>query len=228
MRAGIKTPHQLLGWIASLPATQKTSLECGAGNAELAQFLAFKFQNSVAMDIHPIGLLEGENTKVLQGTCNKLPFKNESIDLVISMQALHHFDVQSHLTEAHRVLKTGGIFTVLCWGEARLPRKIKMAYQGIFDAIEPFWEHARKWVLTGYDGVAFEGDRITLPKSFMKRRMTIDELELEIFKMSATQKAISENIDIPDAQLSEAEFDSIGEFEVRWPILGRIFRRQDV
>jgi SAM-dependent methyltransferase len=52
-------------------------------------------------------------TSIVCGNVKKMPFKNNSFDLITSVAAFEHFlDVNSVLQEAHSVLKVGGIIWV--------------------------------------------------------------------------------------------------------------------
>ena len=52
-----------------------------------------------------------KNIKFVQGDASKLPFENETFDLVLSMNGLHVFpDKDAAFSEIFRVLKKGGIF----------------------------------------------------------------------------------------------------------------------
>ena len=52
-----------------------------------------------------------KNTSFMQGDVGKLPFENETFDLVLSMNGLHVFpDKDAAFSEIFRVLKYGGIF----------------------------------------------------------------------------------------------------------------------
>lgn len=54
--------------------------------------------------------MEIENVKFMQGDVGKLPFDNESFDIVLSLNGFHAFpDKDAAYSETHRVLKKGGI-----------------------------------------------------------------------------------------------------------------------
>lgn len=54
--------------------------------------------------------MEIENVKFMQGDVGKLPFDDESFDIVLSLNGFHAFpDKDAAYSETHRVLKKGGI-----------------------------------------------------------------------------------------------------------------------
>ncbi|MEO9778630.1 MAG: class I SAM-dependent methyltransferase [Sedimentitalea sp.] len=217
-------PDQFLSWLSALPLCKCTSVECGAGSAEIAQFLANRYATSCAVDINPIPLLPDTLVKAMCVDAGGLPFEDSSVDLVLSMQALHHFDVAKHLAEARRILRPGGVFAALCWGEISLPDDVRHAYTPIFDAIAPFWEPQRAFVLSGYKGLEFAGVSVTRPRAEMRRKCNLDGLEEVMATWSAVQGAITAGIDLPDPDLSVLRKDENAKFDIRWPLLGPVFR----
>ena len=212
-------------WLSDLPACQEICIECGAGAGEISAFMTRRFSHVVALDFSPHHLqtLQPEINPVC-ATANALPLADKTVDLVVSMQALHHFDVKSSLFEAHRVLQKGGIFAAFCWGEMQLPTDMAQAYKNVFKAIHPYWEEVREWVLKGYEGLEFNGTKIEMPLAQMTRYLTIDELEQHIINWSAMQQACAHSAEIPDPVIPDRWLSSQFRFPVSWPLLGKVFR----
>lgn len=217
-------PDRLMTWLSSLPALRETCAECGAGGAEIAAFLAGRFDRCYALDITPIPRSPAAAVNAVQADAGALPFKDGSIDLVVSMQALHHFDVLRHLREARRVLRHGGVFAALCWGDIVLPRRIARAYGPVFRTIRPYWEAEREGVLSGYRGLRFDGRPVRLPPSAMKRRMTLAGLDRRMATWSAVQAALRAGIALPEPDLGACGVAENETFPVSWPILGQVYR----
>ncbi len=87
---------------------------------------------SIAITRHRFALY-GERADLLLGDGERLPFANESLDVVYSNGVLHHTpDTSGAIREIHRVLKPGGIAKVMVyhkgslnyWGEMMLHRGI--------------------------------------------------------------------------------------------------------
>ena len=87
---------------------------------------------SIAITRHRFALY-GERADLLIGDGERLPFANESLDVVYSNGVLHHTpDTSGAIREIHRVLKPGGIAKVMVyhkgslnyWGEMMLHRGI--------------------------------------------------------------------------------------------------------
>lgn len=218
-------PGAVMNWLSALPSGRETCLECGAGTAEISAFMVSQYSSVTALDA------DQRHMKILkkpvQGVCataDALPFADNTMDLVISMQALHHFDVDKHLAESHRVLRDGGVFAALCWGEIHLPADVASAYSSVFEALQPCWEDARQWLVRGYEGLKFEGAEITLPPARMTRLLCLDDLDLTIATWSSARKAHKDGVRIPDPKITSRQKRLQNRFPVSWPLLGKVFR----
>lgn len=216
------SPGAVLRWIAAQPARNETCIECGAGLGELAGFLRAHFRQVTATDIAPPVQNSPYGVAVTKAPAEHLPVADASVDLIISMQALHHFDRTGHLAEAARILRPGGVFAALCWGEMILPAALLRACQPTFAALTSHWEASRAWVLSGYSGLTFPGRPLALPSARMTRQMTLTGLKAEISRWSAFRSALALGAEIPDPDPSG--LDPLRPFPVHWPVLGQAFQ----
>lgn len=217
------TPWELLSWISGLSDRNTLCVDCGAGTTGTANFLGRTFDLSIALDINPVLGSCAKNVETLIGSANELPFDADSVDLLISVQAFHHFDCKRHLLEALRVIRPGGVFAALCWGEIQIPAQVTRAYSGVFEAIAPFWEAARAEVLGGYPNLSLEGQLVELPTTLRRHNVTLDQFEESLATWSALQSALRADVDIPMPK--DSDLDKIDDmFELRWPLIGKVFR----
>ncbi len=217
-------PGQLFSWLAEQPLNRDACLECGAGTGEVAQFLSQQFTTALAMDRQPRNYnINSVNSRWIVGNAENLPFEDESLDLILSVQALHHFDFRRHVHESKRVLKRGGCFAALSWGKIIIPNVLTNAYANVIDAIATYWEAERSWVLSGYKGLQFPGDPIEIPETIRTQYMTSDEFMLHVSTWSALQLAIQDGIDIPEPNFNGDE-DESNKHCVSWPLHGQVFR----
>jgi ubiquinone/menaquinone biosynthesis C-methylase UbiE len=101
----------------------KVVADLGAGEGTLAQLLAQRAEKVIAVDLSPKMVEFGQALAVQNGLTNleyRLgdievpPIENESLDLAILSQALHHAEhPQRALDAAFRILKPGGRLIVL-------------------------------------------------------------------------------------------------------------------
>lgn len=222
----VLSPQELMEWLAARPFRQDLCIECGAGRGEIGSFMSGRFRRVLLLDkAVPHMRVEHPGVQWIEASAEQIPLEAESADLLISMQALHHFDVPRHVQEAERVLRPGGVFAALAWGAIELPAPIADAYSATCRSVEPFWEEARPWAISGYAGLKFAGTPIPAPPAAMVKRWTASDLEREIASWSATQEALRRDAEIIDPDLGALGLSPADQFDVRWPIVGKFFRR---
>ena len=90
-------------------------LFCGRGNG-LRALARLGFTNIEGIDLSPALAAQYSGPgKVVVGDCRKLPYADESKDVLIVQGGLHHLpslpaDLEAALAEARRVLRPGGLF----------------------------------------------------------------------------------------------------------------------
>ncbi|MFB9148258.1 class I SAM-dependent methyltransferase [Roseovarius ramblicola] len=215
-------------WLVGLPRQHRVCIECGAGNAEVSYFMAEHFNLAIATDACPpksaYPVAADAAIGYVKCRAEHLPLPSDSVDMVVSMQALHHFDLAQHLAEAHRVLSPGGVFAALAWGEIALPMDVGTACKDFLSAVTPFWEPERDWVVSGYAGLAFSGEQIALPCAVMSRTVTAEAL-IALFQSWSAYKAGQRDC-AQALQAAHARLLLLGCSTVRisWPIVGQVFR----
>jgi demethylmenaquinone methyltransferase/2-methoxy-6-polyprenyl-1,4-benzoquinol methylase len=100
------------------PETQILDLCCGSGQA--TGVLVEYSQNVTGLDASPLSLKRARNNvpqaQYVEGFAENMPFGDNSFDLVHTSAALHEMNpeqLQQILNEVYRVLKPGGIFTLV-------------------------------------------------------------------------------------------------------------------
>jgi ubiquinone/menaquinone biosynthesis C-methylase UbiE len=69
---------------------------------------------------------------VVHASAEEIPEADHRVDLVVSMQALHFFNVEKHCVAAARVLPEGGGFAAPAWWGMKLPRVVSSACNPVF------------------------------------------------------------------------------------------------
>jgi ubiquinone/menaquinone biosynthesis C-methylase UbiE len=130
------------------------SLEIGAGTGyfTLHMLKAGIVREAVATDISPgmIAALEknaaeqGLEVEALVADAERLPFEDESFDLVLGHAVLHHIpDLARAFSEFHRVLRPGGV--ILFAGEpSRTGDRVAIVPKKAADRVAPLWRRAIK------------------------------------------------------------------------------------
>lgn len=102
-----------------LPPPPATVLECGCGSAEVSAFLAGRGYRCTLLDAAPAALRvarrrfarAGLRADYALGNVYRLPFPNDTFDILTSFGLLEHFaDVDNVIAEMVRVIRPGGMF----------------------------------------------------------------------------------------------------------------------
>lgn len=96
-----------------------TLLDIGCGTGYLIDMLS-KEHNATftGLDLSPEMIKQAEaknilNAKFIEGRSDKLPFEDNSFDIVTCSQSFHHYpETDPAMKEAYRVLKPGGLYII--------------------------------------------------------------------------------------------------------------------
>lgn len=98
--------------------TKILDLCCGSGQA--TQFLVKYSQNVIGLDASPLSLKRAKqnvpNASYVEAFAEKMPFADCEFDVVHISVALHEMEpeqLRKIITEVYRVLKSGGVFTLV-------------------------------------------------------------------------------------------------------------------
>lgn len=97
----------------------KTLLDIGSGTGYLIDMLSKVHDGEyTGLDLSPemnkvANAKNIKNAKFIEGVSDKLPFKDNSLDIVTCSQSFHHYpDTDKALNEAYRVLKPNGLYII--------------------------------------------------------------------------------------------------------------------
>jgi len=108
----IEKLEKIYVYIKDLIKYRSLLLDVGAGTGISTEFFKEKFGClCVALDPSWEMLKQYEGNKVI-GNAENLPFKNNMFDVVVSVTALHHCDIDKAIKEMLRVVKKDGIIIV--------------------------------------------------------------------------------------------------------------------
>lgn len=103
-------------------------LDVGAGTCIVAKYLGNK-ATVVSVDPSKQMLDKGIGERHV-AKAEHLPFKDNEFDMVVSLTALHHCDLQKSLPEIKRVVKSGGTMAISFLKQAKnLPRFRQLFYK---------------------------------------------------------------------------------------------------
>ncbi|KKR54786.1 MAG: Methyltransferase type 11 [Candidatus Curtissbacteria bacterium GW2011_GWA1_40_24] len=141
-------------------------LDVGTGTANLAIAIKRKSPKTKILGIDPDGKIleiakgkirkEKLDIKLLKAFAQKLPFKKQSFDYVVSSFAIHH--IPSHLKnqafyEMHRVLRSGGTILIIDIGK---PKNLLAKIAGtVFSLVESVGPNLRGFIPQALKEVGF-------------------------------------------------------------------------
>ena len=154
------------------PGPYRRSLEIGAGTGYFTLNLlrAGVIEEAVATDISP-GMLEtlsesaerlGLDVRTIRCEADKLPFPEESFDLVFGHAVLHHLpDLDGAFREFQRVLRPGGTL-VFCGEPSRYGDLISQVPKRAAVTLAPLWRRAMRATKRDYDSEPNEREEAAL------------------------------------------------------------------
>jgi SAM-dependent methyltransferase len=108
-------------------------LDLAAGTGKLTRMLVESGATVIAVE--PVAEMRAElpaSVEVLDGTAERIPLADGSVDLVTVAQAFHWFDGDAALAEIHRVLRPGGRLA-LVWNRRVEDAPVNVAIDAIVD-----------------------------------------------------------------------------------------------
>jgi len=129
-------------------------LDLGAGTGKLSRVLAERFRRVTAVE--PLANMRKMLERVVpevdavEGTAERIPLDDQSVDGVFAAQAFHWFDKSAALPEIARVLRAAGIFAIV-WNQGDddrpdpRPSEFVHEVQLLHDAALRRWENEPEW-----------------------------------------------------------------------------------
>ncbi|XP_078507146.1 putative methyltransferase DDB_G0268948 [Lissotriton helveticus] len=121
----LQTPKEVHSIILSYLENKKgrpfrLAVDVGCGTGESTRVLAVHFQKVIGVDISESQIQVAKcvssppNVSYLNAPAEKLPFEDESVDLITASVAAHFFNKDEFLKEVDRVLKSNGCLAMYC------------------------------------------------------------------------------------------------------------------
>jgi SAM-dependent methyltransferase len=226
-------PPALFAWLSELAPARGRVWDCAAGNGQAALPLAQHFAEVVATDASraQIGCTPPRaNVHRYAAAAHASALRDASADLVTVAQALHWLPRPAFWEEARRVLVSGGVLAVWCYGIQRIvddseaDRLVDHFYREI---VGPFWPPERRLVEAGYRDLEFPFDELPAPEFRMAREWRLAEFLAYVRTWSATQRYIVDRgVDpVMELEASLARPWGAGVRRVQWPLSLRVGRR---
>ncbi|XP_063682607.1 uncharacterized protein LOC134817398 [Bolinopsis microptera] len=117
----VKTIVELLG------RRPEVWLDVGCGPGTSTQQIIGHTDKLVGIDVSDTQVAVANKTfqhpslSFVQGSCEKLPAEDCSVDVITAVQAAHYFDLPAFFKEVGRTLKSKGVVSLICYPDPHFP-----------------------------------------------------------------------------------------------------------
>jgi SAM-dependent methyltransferase len=172
-------PDELIDYLGSVAPARDVAWDCGCGTGQLSTLLVRQFQLVIAMDASAQLLARAprhERIEYREARVEESGLDNASVDLIVSAQAAHWFDLTTWYSEARRVARRGAAIALVTYAVPTIDPAIDSVLRDFHArTLAPFWPAERRHVDLGYASLPFPFAEIAAPRLEIAREWTLDE-----------------------------------------------------
>ncbi|MDN3667833.1 class I SAM-dependent methyltransferase [Echinicola jeungdonensis] len=225
-------PEAFYLYLKQLIPERNHAWDCGTGNGQVAVALSSYFEKVEATDISGNQLSQAskrDNICYSQCPAEKVPFPDQSFDLITVGQAIHWFDMEAFYREAHRTLKPGGIIAIMGYDLIQVEGIQDLIQDFYVNVVGPYWDPERKYLDEKYATIPFPFKEQPAPCFEINLQWTLEQLYGYLNTWSAVKHYITANQKNPVDTLrnevkKEVKKDQI--LRVKFPMLLRLGRNE--
>jgi hypothetical protein len=236
-------PDELASGLAALSPRSRLAWDAGAGSGQLSTVLAGRFERVIATDASAEQLAHAVShprVEFRRARAEASGLDAGTVDLAVSAQAAHWFDLDRYYAEVRRVASSpDAVVALVSYGIGDLdgaPGEVLLHFHGV--VLADHWPPERRHVEEGYRSLPFpfpefgrelDDELGPMPKA-LRGSWTLEELVGYVGTWSALRSLTRERGDAPFAafrrDLARAWGDPAARREVRWPLSIRAGRIQ--
>ena len=206
------------------------ALDVGCGSGQLSVLLASRFEAVTATDPSADQLasaLAHPRVAYAREPAERIGLAGASVDMLVTAQAAHWFDLPAFYAEARRVVRPGGVLALVSYGVPEVDGEVGHRLDRFYwEEIHPYWPPGRRHVEEGYRTLAFPfAERGLDPSLAIVREWSVDDLLGYVATWSATRRAGGAG----DGRLFDALATDLhgivaggATTTIRWPITARV------
>ena len=219
-------PNGMFNWLAQQCTQKRHAWDCATGNGQAAIALAPYFQQVIATDASHAQLTQATPHNRVSYVCasaEHVPFINNSLDLITVAQAVHWFDRPRFYGETDRLLVTGGVLALWCYGLFQISPNIDTLIDDYYHhMVGDYWPPERRHIEQAYASIDFPYPALTTPEYNMQVEWNLSQVMGYLATWSATRLYVKATGKDPlprlEQQLMEAWGDPQLPRSIRWPI----------
>jgi SAM-dependent methyltransferase len=225
-------PAALAQFLAGAAPRRALAWDAGCGSGQLSVLLAEPFDRVIATDASAEQLARAKphpKVEYCRATAEASGLEAASVDLAVSAQAAHWFDLPAYYAEVRRVARPGALVAQSVYNLVEVDAAVDRAVRRFYtDHLGPYWPPERRFVETDYATLPFPFERIEAPQLELRATWTLAHFIGYVRSWSgvvAMEKALgTEPVDALGRELAPLWGADGAARELRWPLTLRVGR----
>jgi SAM-dependent methyltransferase len=223
-------PQALFEFLANTAKSHNLAWDCATGSGQAARGLVEYFDRVIATDMSAEQLRHAEphpqiTYRVAAAENSNIP--SRSVDLITVAQALHWLSFESFFQEVCRVLKSGGLIAVWCYGPMQVNAAVDLIVRHYYkNIVGSFWPPERRYIDEKYQTVPFPFVELPAPEFIMRAEWNLNEFIGYLRTWSAAQRYQDKNaqdpLDLIRGKLAKAWSPAEQRLTIQWPVYLRL------
>jgi SAM-dependent methyltransferase len=184
-------PAALVDYLADAATQRDVAWDAGCGSGQLSVLLAARFARVIATDPSSEQLAQARQesgVEYRQASAEASGLPAASVDLAVAAQAAHWFDLPRYYDEVRRVVRRGGLITLLTYGVIHIEKDVDPAIERFYwQTLAGLWPPERSLVEAGYQSLAFPFVEMRTPRFEMTASWTLPQVLGYVRTWSAVQ-----------------------------------------
>jgi SAM-dependent methyltransferase len=225
-------PMSVVDFLAGLAPRTEVAWDAGCGSGQFSSRLAERFERVIATDASAGQIAAAKPHPKIEyrvAPAEASGLSNASVDLAVTAQAAHWFDLPAYYAEVRRVARANAIVALVSYGILSVADDVDpVLHHFHIDELAPYWPPERKHVDNGYRTLAFPFEEIAAPALEIRANWTLSGLLGYVETWSAVMAMAKargrEPIDAFRRELARVWGSDATVRCVRWPLTVRAGR----
>jgi SAM-dependent methyltransferase len=231
-------PPELVDYLAGLVSRHSLAWDCGCGSGQLSVPLTRRFDRVIATDASAAQLSRAAphpKVEYRQARAEESGLPDASIDLAVSAQAAHWFDLPAYYAEVRRTARRDGdgrsecIVALICYGIHTIDEGVDPVVRHFYsNVLAEHWGPERRHVEQGYRSLSFPFDELQSPPMEIRLSWSLADMIGYVGTWSAARSLVKQEGRAPFETFCDRLAGVWGPAErvrtIRWPLSLRVGR----